>query len=312
MKRNVFVYTLIILLVNVLSYSVGASTSDSVIIRLESSDPGDKLTTADVNWPSDFDQQIELVNQGQGKFCVEIYNDPTVWEMVKHLKKNKAVLDSGQMNLTMDGGLNVARFQNVIRLMKAKGLQRLDLSYAPDRDDSSYIVIYYLPHPHASSRVDTLYISRTDTMLAFSSFATIDDSRWSLSLGGEATAVSEGAPVIVPSLSLTMSKDKYSLSLTGGYRPGDFDQKYFAGSLAYFPKSGDWAVQTSLIYASETIETLGAYVQQGYGLTVGALWQSDKLSFHLAPGFQYFDRRGQDRRLEATINLGLNFQILSL
>lgn len=312
MKRSVFVCSLIILLVNVLSYGVGASSPSSLIIPLDPSDPGDTLTVADINWPLDFDQQIKLVNEGQGKFQVEIFNDPTIWEVVNYLKKQGAVLDSNQANLTMDGALNVARMQTVVRLLKAKGLWRLDFTCSPDRDDSSYIKISYLPYAQSNGQIDTSYVSRTDTVFVFSSFEKTYNIYCNLSIGGEFTAVSDGAPVIVPTLSLTVVNDNYWLKLTGGYRPGEFDQKFFAGSLTYFPTCGSWGVQTSLIYVSETVETFGAYVQQGYGLTLGPLWHKEKLSIHLAAGFQYFDRRAQDRRLEPTINLGLNYQILSL
>ncbi|MFA6308110.1 MAG: hypothetical protein WCS88_05110 [Patescibacteria group bacterium] len=307
MKHGFFIGLLIILLVNVCSYSVEASTLDSVIILLDPSDPGDTLTVSDVNWPIGFDQQIELVNAGHGEFYVEIFNDPTVWQLVSWLKTQPAavVLDTGQMNLTLDGGLNVARYQNAVRLLRDKGLSRLALRYLPDRGKESMIKVYYVAYPAASKSSDTAYVIINDSVWVIPE----EFPRWTVSLGGEA-ALLDGKLVMIPTAAIYMARQSYLLSVIGGYLPGDeTDKKLLSVSVAYFPGDHKLGLMVGGLYVSETIEA--GYLRQGFGLIAGVVLRSDSFKIHLGVGGQRFDDQFQGPSFEPTINLGANFNVLS-
>lgn len=303
---------LVWLIISMIGGAVFASESDTLIIKLESSDPGDKLMATDIKWPKNIDEQIDLVNAGRGEFFVEIYNDPTIWQMVNWLKKQSgtAVLDSNQMNLTMDGGLNTARYQNTVRLFRSKGLKRLAFRYVADRGRESMIKVYFVTDDtKVVNGKDTVYSCHTEFLVSNN----VQHDKWYLSWGGEGTAVSGGRSILVPAISLARSKLTSELSLTGGYWPtGENDFKFFAGSFAYFPRGNKLGFLARIIYVSEAIETYGAYVQQGFGPTVGIVWRQQALSLHLTGGVQYLDRQRQNRRPEATINAGLNIKAISL
>ena len=106
-----FTISMVLIMLLIGGTVTAVSGDQNLIINLEPSDPGDTLQVGYINWPACFDEQIDLVNDGQGEFYVEVYNDPTIWQLVNWLKKQpgKAVLDTSQMNLTLDGGLNLAR-----------------------------------------------------------------------------------------------------------------------------------------------------------------------------------------------------------
>jgi len=314
--KKIFLIWLVIFLIG---QAVVATTNDvpiyTFIIKLESSDPGDKLQAAEIKWLKDTDEQIALVNAGYGEFYVEIYNDPTVWQMVNYLKKQSgtAILDSNQMNLTLDAALNLARYQNTVRLFRDKGLKRLAFRYIPDRGPESMIRVYYVHYEKGgvSNGKDTVYTSTTQFLVA-KCLEHEEPAQWDLGCGLEWTAVSDGRPIFVPALSLTRSKSYSELSLTGGYFPtGENDFKFFAGSAAYFPRGNNFGLLARIIYTSEAVETYGAYVQQGFGPTAGIVWRQQALSLYLTGGLQYFDRQRQDRRAEATINAGLNFKAIT-
>lgn len=142
--------------------------------------------------------------------------------------------------------------------------------------------------------------------------AKLKQSHWALTLGLEATAVSDGHPVITPAVSVLRLKGKYMLAASGGLWPKDsLDQKFASIWLAYFPQEKGLGLMMQANYTSEVLSGSNAYVQQGYGPMLGLILRDDKLSVHLTGGFQYFDRLSQDRRLEPAINLGVNFGALS-
>ena len=173
------------------------------------------------------------------------------------------------------------------------------------------IKIYYMEHSVALKVCDTAYVVINDSVWVIPAEA-MEQARWTFCFGAEATVVSDGRPIFVPAISLTRSKSHSELSLTGGYCPtGENDHKFFAGSATYFPGGNKLGLLVRIIYASEAIETYGAYIQQGFGPTAGIIWRQQALSLYLTGGVQYFDRRGQDRRVEATINAGLNFKVIT-
>lgn len=306
MKKSFLIWLVIFMI----GSTVVAATSDTLIIKLESSDPGDNLKVTDLRGLRDIDEKIALVDAGYGEFYVEIFNDPTVWQMVNWLKKQPgtAVLDTGQMNLTLDAALNVARYQNTVRIFRDKGLGRLALRHLPDRGPQSMIKIYYVRYDiggDVSNRKDTVYSRHTEFLIS-------KEEEWQLCGGAEWVAVSDGRSIMVPALSLIRSKLTSELSLTGGYWPtGKNDYKFFAGSAAYFPNGNKLGLLVRIIYASESIETYGAYVQQGFGTAGGVIWRNQTIDLYLTGGVQYFDRLGENRRAEATVNAGLSYKIVT-
>lgn len=295
------------------SSSAIESQGSPLKISLPSGDTGKNIHVEDIDWPDCTEAIVDSVNAGYGELYVEITNDQTIWELVKWLKEQPktGLIDSADMNLTLDGALNVVRMQNVVRLMRAKGLTRLALRHIPDRDNTVTITIYYVPYREAKAAgSDTIYVI-SDASYHCSIDSLENDSRWSIGVGGQATPVVTGRRILVPTVSLIMERGHFRLGLTGGYWPGELDQKSFVGSFTYFPDGGHWGWRTELVYTSRTIETFGAYVQKGYGPLTGLEIRSRGVSLYLTSGFQYLDFQGQDPEVKASINLGLSIQAIS-
>lgn len=289
------------------------SQGSPLIINLPSGDTGKNLRVEDIDWPDCTEAIIDSVNAGYGELYVEITNDQTIWELVKWLKEQPKIglIDSTDMNLTLDGALNVVRMQNIVRLMRARGLERLALRHIPSRDNTVTITIYYVPYRESKAAgSDTVYVV-SDTSHHCSIDSLGDKSRWAIGFGGQVTPVTTGRRILMPTVSLTMERGNCRLGLTGGYWPGELDQKSFVGSFAYFPGGGHFGWRTEFIYASRTIETFGAYVQKGYGPLTGLEIRSHGVSLYLTGGFQYLDFQGQDPEVKASANLGLNIQAIS-
>ena len=302
---------LMLLIIFLISGAALAVEEDSqrMVIKLGSDDTGESLKIDNVDWPDWVDQKIQAVNDSTGVFCVDVYNGPTEQDIVNWLEKQEkvSILNFHFLDMLFDASLNVARMQNVARLMTDKGLERNAYRYVPLRDkDNAFVEIYFEGYPEsAKGRRDTTHVSRVDTLY-------VVGSTKNLLVGGESTVVSDGKPVTVPIFSLEFPGKNHMLSLTGGYLPtGGTDQKFFAESGIYFPNGGKLGYMARVIYASESIETFGSYIQQGFGPTAGLMWCEKSYRIHLTVGIQYFDRLNQDRRVEPTINLGVRLNILT-
>lgn len=352
MKKLKVLVLLIIFLIS--GVSLANDNDDQImVINLKAGDAGEDLICSKLNWPDWIDQQIALVNSGQGEFFVEISNDPTEWQLVNWLELQtdlglEELIDQGvvngalvetrsiikpfvdeksfkRLNYTLDAGLNLARMQNVVSLLQDKGLTKLALRHIPLRSDRVWIKIYYQSYPVKETVISQSipYRSKETDEAVEESLARLYElvrikaeemksSNWGLTLGLEATAVSDGQPIIVPTASIVRLKGKTMLVATGGFwSKGDFDHKHASLWLAHFPKSPSLGFVLQASYASQTFSDGNGYVQQGYGPMAGLILRDDKLSVHLTGGFQYFDRLNQDRRLEPAVNLGVNLGIFS-
>lgn len=322
MSRWKTLMLLIILLISTTAFSANAG-EESLTINLESGDPGESLK---VEWPEWIDEKIQLVNDGFGEFVIEISNDPMGWQLVNWLENQpKTGIDSNRLEMSFDGGVNVARMQNATRLLKDRGLERLALRYIPIRSTEVFIKIYFEEYswiePVAQNKLEISRLQHDYDVMSGEleslknaqpkvEFYSTDS--WDLRIGVESTVVSDGKPVIAPVLELNWSSEDWMFGATGGYLPaGDTDQRFLAGSLSYLPNDNKFGPVLRVIYASENLTVNGGYLQEGFGPTVGMIFHGEKLTALLTGGIQYFDRQYQDRRIEPTINLSVKLHALS-
>ncbi|MFA6467123.1 MAG: hypothetical protein WCV71_04660 [Patescibacteria group bacterium] len=312
---------------------------DALVIILKSEDTASDLTVSQVEWSDWIDRTINLVNDQKGEFFVEVSNDTVGFQLVNWLEvqDGEVIRDLLQHGLDISGrvspyvtaqgldevlnvALNTLRFQNVVRLLGDKGLTRLALRHIPlpQNSEQPYVRIYYEAYPIQSDRlgqIDDLAKATAKSLARLAKMIEqlrLEQGFWAVTLGMEATAVSDGRPIVVPALSLAHLKGQTTVSGTFGFWPNDeLDQKFFAVSLAHWPSQHKLGVMTRVFYSSECISTYGEYIQNGYASSVGLIWRDRRWSIHLTGGLEYFDRQYQDRRFEPCFNLGANFGILS-
>ena len=311
--------TLVFLIICLISGVVLAKDSQSINIKLAATDLGHTLTANDIDWPNWVCEKIDLANQGKGQFVVTIVSDSTVqWNLVHWLKSQSGTehFNFPDLNSVLDASAMKARETNFTRILKSLGLSKSAMTFSSDFGGQVEIIIVFEEEQDSESNTDNSShtdTSSTDTSSNSHSTNTDEDFVWNLRVGGELTAVTDGKPVIAPAISLEASKENYLLRATIAYRPKNsvLDQKFFAGSVAYFPEGKNLGPMFRIIYASESIKTHNAYLQQGFGLTAGAMLRSENINFHLTGGVQYFDRYQEDRRIEPTINFGLSIKVKS-
>jgi hypothetical protein len=297
---------------------------ESLVIDLKTGETGENLDVAQLNLSK---EQIELVNNGQCNLRIKIFNGVAEWLLAIQLaaRDTSGQVNKHQLNMVFDAALNLAREQNVNRLLSEKGLINPDVQYVHDRAYSPSIEISlvrnhwvgpvqkntkritHLEHDYdvMSGELEALKDSLGNT----SSPDTLGTT-WDLRFGVEATAVKSGKPIVVPVISLEMFRGNFLFSTTGGYWPtGETDKKFAAASLAYFPGGHKLGLMARGVYASETID-LG-YIQQGYGPTLGFIFRNSWLTTHLTGGIQGLDGQGEERHVKATIIWGAKFRALS-
>jgi|GEM_PF-5735304 len=301
------------LIIFLISGVVLAKDSQKTVIKLDVRDTGDSLKSGDIRWSEGICEEIQKANNGFGKFFVEISNDTTVdWKLVDWLESQPQTeaFNFHTLDMTLDAAFNLLRFQNVVRVLKDMELDQSTIRHIPTRSDEVIITIYFEEDKESdSNNSQPTHFSRTDTLFVIYPIKDTAGFKWSLSFGGELISVTEGESILGPALSLEASQESYLLGITGAYRSkGKNDQKFVAGSAVYFPGGNNVGLMIRLLYASESIKTHNAYLQQGFGSAAGLMLRSKMVNFHIAGGFQYFDRYQQNRRLEPTINLGFSIK----
>lgn len=331
---------LVLALLSCLASSATAQMAgdDALVIMLKSEDTASDLTVSQVDWSDWIDRTITLVNDQKGEFFVEVSNDTVGFQTVNWLEVQNAAairdllkhgldpsghvspyVTSKGLDEVLNVALNTLRYQNVVRLLRDKGLTRLALRHIPlpQNSEQPYVRLYYEAYPIQRDRLGQAAEAAKATAESLARLAEmieqlhLEQGFWAVTLGMETAAVSDGRPIVVPAVSLAHLKGQTMLSATLGFWPNDeLDQKFFAASLAHFP-SQHLGVMTRVFYSSECLSTYGDYIQQGYGPSVGLIWRERRWSIHLTGGFEYFDRQYQDRRWEPCLNLGANVGIFS-
>jgi hypothetical protein len=320
---------------------------ESLVINLETGDTGESLGVAQLSLTK---EQIALVNDGQYSLRIKICNGIKEWFLAGQLAARDTTeqVDEHQLNMVLDAALNLAREQNVNRLLTEKGLTNMDVQYIHDRAYSPSIEISLVRNPlvksvsdnrqriacleetvgEINSALEALKNEADDESEANrDSSSTGDDSEdedgddeviylsgsdWSLRIGSEHTVVGEGRPVTTITVDLEIDRGDWMIAGTGGYLPqGDEDQRFGAVSLAYLPGYNKFGLVARMIYASRNLTGNGGYLQEGYGPTVGLIFRNTTLTAYLTGGLQYFDRQRQSRRGELTLNLGVKLHALS-
>lgn len=120
---------------------------DALFIPLSPGDPGMRINPSTIVWPADFDQQIQLVNEGKAEFRCEVSTDATKWRIAK--KQGTDQTSTDRQSAMFDGGEASARFQSTIALLRDHGLTNDAVRYVPIRGESCYIKVYavMLPEP---------------------------------------------------------------------------------------------------------------------------------------------------------------------
>ncbi len=299
---------------------------DALVIDLATGLYGADLQVGDLNLPESFPAQIDSANTGRYDVFIEVAHDPTGWKLLQWLAQNEQLLKLEEFRIQWnilqqcaDQSINLARESSIRRLLDKMGLKSKRVFVRSKKADSPYIKVYaeecawVKPVHDNRQRLGYLehdYAVMSGELEGFKKNASNKISQWRLMIGSEGITVTNGKPVIVPVLSLEVFRGNFLLSTTGGYLPsGETDQKFAAVSLLYFPGGHKLGLMARGIYASETID-LG-YIQQGYGPMFGLTFHNSWLNCHLTGGIQYFDRQGEERHVEPTINLGMKLRALS-
>lgn len=298
------------------------ASGDTLIVEFfEPKDDGYDIAAHNLNWPSNIGKFITAVNTKHGEFFVEVSNDSTSWNWLEVLKKNPAAknINFRGLNRMSDGGLNVDRQQTAVRWLKEMGLVHLAVRQIPQYKPMTApsIKIYPIIDPPRDEVATPTFIeseldaSEPDTTIVI--YIAVDDDEFSLGAGVEWVAVANGKPITVPAFTAEYRKLCWLFAGTGGYGSfgqnefGSEDQKLFAASATWLPSGSGFGLLAKFVYASRSVESVGEYVQQGYGPYLGLAYRGECLSTHMAVGVQYFDRYQDDRRSELSATAGLRY-----
>lgn len=319
MKRTCIFITLLSLLLasaglGLAQEPTSIARGDTLIIYLEPSDSGDGLDPSQINWPKKMDDFIDLVNYGNGEFFVEVSNDSTRWKWVENtLKKNPAAagINFPRMNRASDGGINVARMENAVRILSWCGLTRKAVRYIPIYDQGSCFIKIYPVINYVPESAPVFISAGADTMVNV--YLDIANGQFSLGAGLEWVAVKNGEPIMVPAFTAEYRQNSWLFAGTAGlgnFGDGQFGSQYqrlFAASTAWLPKGSGLGLVAKFVYASQGVDSANEYLQQGYGPYLGLAYRGEHLAFHLAGGVSYFDRYQTDRHSELSATAGCRY-----
>lgn len=270
----------------------------------------------------EFRELIRSVNTYERRLVVEVSNDPTLWKFWGFIQKDPeyAGLDFESLNLIFDAAVNYGRRQYVVNdILAWIGVgQDAIIADRPIRRGQCFIKIYgaeLLPYQQTKLVTPEVARAASDTTVVNHYYYTtvVQDHDFSIGFGLESVLVHSGEPIVVPAFTAEYNRNNWFFAGTAGYgsfgsnRFGSEDQKFFATSLTWLPSNHKLGLIAKFVYSSECVESVGEYLQQGFGPQVGFAYRGQHLAVHLAGGVQYFDRYEDNRRMEASASAGLRY-----